>query len=246
MTFPRNIAKRPGKRRLSPASPGSPAKNCRLSEARAKAGALFSRLRRLHPGAHIELRFNNPVELLVATILSAQCTDTRVNAITAELFKKYRAPADYLRVSQSELERDIRTAGFFRMKARNIRGAMADILERHRGEVPRNMEALTALPGVGRKTANVILGNAFGLPGIVVDTHVIRVSNRLGLTRERDPVKIEADLAALFQPRSWILLSQTLVFHGRYVCKARKPLCGQCSVTQMCPAFDAPAAKAGK
>ena len=209
----------------------------RDAAARAKARAVFSALRRMHPGAHIELRFRNPLELLVATILSAQCTDKRVNAITAGLFKKYRRPADYLRTGQSELEKDIRAAGCFRMKARSIRGAMAGILERHGGEVPRTMETLTALPGVGRKTANVILGNAYGIPGIVVDTHVIRVSNRLGLTRERDPVKIESDLAGLFHPRTWVLLSHTLVFHGRYVCKARAPLCEGCGARRMCPAF---------
>ena len=209
----------------------------RLSAQRAKAHLAFLRLRRLHPTAHIELRFKTPVELLVATILSAQCTDVRVNAITASLFKKYRKPEDYLRATRAELEQAIRPTGFFRMKARGIRGAMARIVERHQGKVPGDMEALTALPGVGRKTANVILGNAYGIPGIVVDTHVIRVSNRLGWTRERDPAKIESDLARLFPSKAWIRLSNTLVFHGRYVCKARKPMCDRCPLTNLCPAF---------
>lgn len=217
-----------------------------LTKLKGKAQVIFSRLRILHPTAHIELHFESPLELLVATILSAQCTDVRVNAITADLFEKYHKPEDYLRITAAELENAIRKAGFFRMKCRSIRGAMAMLLERHEGEVPQDMESLTALPGVGRKTANVILGNAYGIPGVVVDTHVIRVSNRLGLTREKNPVKIESDLARLFRPNVWICLGTTLVFHGRYVCKARKPMCDRCNVIDLCPTFKILATKKGR
>lgn len=192
------------------------------------------RLRRQHASARIELHYANPVELLVATILSAQCTDRRVNQITAGLFRKYRRPEDYLAVPPQELETDIRSLGFFRQKARSIRAALALIIREHGGHIPASMEALTRLPGVGRKTANVILGNAFGIPGIAVDTHVIRLSGRIGLSNQSDPIKIERDLMALFPAKDWIRLSHVLIFHGRYICRARRPACAQCPITRWC------------
>ena len=201
---------------------------------RERAAELYRRLRREHPHAHIELNYSTPWELLAATVLSAQCTDKRVNQVTADLFQKYRDPADYLRASIKELESDIRSTGFFRRKAENLRRIARAVIEQFDGEVPADMEALTQLPGVGRKTANVVLGNAFGVPGVVVDTHVSRVARRLGLTLNTDPVKIERDLAALFPAKEWITLSHILVFHGRYLCKARKPECRRCPVTDLC------------
>lgn len=201
---------------------------------RRTARLVFRRLSRRHAAARIELHFKNPVELLVATILSAQCTDRRVNQVTAELFRKYRRPEDYLAVPPQELEADIRSVGFFRQKTRSIRAALALIVREHDGCVPASMEALTRLPGVGRKTANVILGNAFGIPGIAVDTHVIRLSGRLGLSNHADPVKIERDLMALFPKKDWVQLSHVMIFHGRYICRARRPDCAQCPVTRWC------------
>ncbi|OPZ30778.1 MAG: Ultraviolet N-glycosylase/AP lyase [Lentisphaerae bacterium ADurb.BinA184] len=190
----------------------------------------------MHPGARIELDFANPLELTVATVLSAQCTDVRVNQVTKALFRKYRCPADYLAVPAEELEADIRPTGFFRQKAKSLRGIMQGLIGRHGGEVPRTMEELTALPGIGRKTANVILGNAFGQrSGVVVDTHVGRVAQRLGLTRAADPVKIEQDLMRRFPDADWILLSHRFIFHGRYICKARRPECGRCELAGPCP-----------
>jgi endonuclease-3 len=202
-----------------------------------KAREIFRLLKKQHPDAHIELRFSHPLELLVATVLSAQCTDVRVNIVTEQLFKKYRRPADYLAVPVAELEDDIRSTGFFRNKAKAIRGQMEAILARHGGEVPRTIEDLVQLPGVGRKTANVILGNAFGVPGVVVDTHVRRVSQRIGLTKNDDPEKIEADLMALYPPKDWTLLSHVFIFHGRRICAARKPACDRCPITKWCDYF---------
>ena len=204
------------------------------AELKKKARTVYARLARLHPDAHIELDFENPLELLVATVLSAQSTDVTVNKITKDLFKKYRTPRDYLDVPAEELEDDIRRSGFFRQKAKSIRCAMMAILEKHGGQVPRTMEELVKLPGVGRKTANVLLGNAFGVPGLVTDTHVIRVSGRIGLTTNTDPVKIEADLCALYPAKDWTQLSHTLIFHGRYTCHARKPDCPACTITGLC------------
>ncbi len=204
------------------------------AELKKKAGEIYRRLRKAHPDAHIELIFSNPLQLLVATVLSAQCTDKRVNIVTKDLFKKFKKPADYLAVSVEELENDIRSTGFFRNKAKAIRGQMQTILAKHGGKVPGTLAELTQLPGVGRKTANVILGNAFGIPGITVDTHVTRVSQRLGLTKNDDPVKIEFDLMELFPQAEWTLLSHTLIFHGRRICAARKPACDKCPVTALC------------
>src|SRR5437016_9469655 len=191
---------------------------------------------KVYPGAHCELNFGNPLELLVATILSAQCTDKRVNMVTPGLFKKYRRAADYANAPQTELENAIKSTGFFRSKAKSIRGAMRAIAVEHNGKVPDTMEALNALPGVGRKTATVVLGNAFGKnEGIVVDTHVIRLSQRLGLTKHKDPEKIERDLMKLVPGEHWTDWSHWLIWHGRRRCYARKPDCSQCEVFRLCP-----------
>ena len=202
-----------------------------------KAAEVDLRLRQDFPHARVELDHKNPIELLVATILSAQCTDVKVNEVTQTLFGKYRGPADYLKVEVEALEEDIRQTGFFRQKTKNIRGAMQILLDEHGGEVPGDMESLVKLPGVGRKTANVLLGNVFGIPGIVVDTHMTRVANRLGFTTGKDAVKIEHAVGALLPPELWIKFSQVAVLHGRYVCKARKPLCDDCSLIDLCKYF---------
>jgi len=194
-------------------------------------------LKRLYPDAKCRLDHTSPLELLVATILSAQCTDDRVNIVTRTLFRKYRTAADYAAVSQEELEKDIQTTGFFRNKARSIRGMAQALLKDHGGEVPDTMDGLTPLPGVGRKTANVVLGNAFGRNvGVTVDTHVTRLSNRLGLTgHETDAVKIEQDLIPIVPQEDWALWSHLLIFHGRKVCTARNPLCAECALLPHCP-----------
>jgi endonuclease-3 len=193
-------------------------------------------LRRVYPNAHCELNFSNPLELLIATILSAQCTDKRVNLVTAELFRKYRAAADYANAPLAELEQAIKSTGFYRNKARSIQACCRALVEKHGGEVPRTMEELTALEGVGRKTANVVLGNAFGLnEGIVVDTHVARLARRLGLTRHTDAAKIEQDLMALVPRAQWTMFSHWLIWHGRRRCYARKPDCPHCELAPLCP-----------
>ena len=203
-------------------------------------------LQRTYPDAHCELSFSNPLELLVATILSAQCTDKRVNLVTANLFKTYRSAADYARADRAELERAIQTAGFFRNKAKSIQECCQALVAEHRGEVPRSMEQLVGLAGVGRKTANVVLGNAFGInSGVVVDTHVARLSLRLGLTRQRDPVKIEQELATLVPREQWTLFSHRLIWHGRRRCSARKPDCGGCEIRAWCPRINVAKAKPG-
>jgi len=196
-------------------------------------------LKKAFPEPRVELDYQNGLELMVATVLSAQCTDVKVNEVTGDLFKKYRCAEDYLRVATEELEEDIRSTGFYRQKTKNIRAAMQILLDEHGGEVPGEMEALTRLPGIGRKSANVLLGNLFGVPGIVVDTHVGRVSRRLGLTREEDPVKVERALGELLVPKEWTAFGQRLVLHGRYVCKARKPLCDECAMMAFCIFFAA-------
>lgn len=190
----------------------------------------------IYPGAHCELDFKTPLQLLVATILSAQCTDKRVNLVTPKLFARYRSAAEYAQSSPDELESIIRSTGFFRAKTKSIRNAAAAIVERHRGKVPDTMETLHALPGVGRKTANVVLGNAFGKDeGIVVDTHVIRLSHRLRLTKQTDAEKIEADLMRVVPRKHWTIWSHWLIWHGRRRCFARKPDCRQCEVLRLCP-----------
>lgn len=202
---------------------------------RFRARTLARRLRRAYPDAKCSLDFTTPLELLVATILSAQCTDERVNVVTKSLFKKYRAAEDYLRVKPEELERDIHSTGFYRAKAKHIRGCCQTLIEKFGGDVPDNLEDLTQLPGVGRKTANVILGNCYGQPAITVDTHVKRLAGRLGLTDETDPDKIELDVQKVLPKKDWTFLSHALILHGRNVCQARKPRCGECVLRDMCP-----------
>ena len=198
--------------------------------------AILAELRRLYPDAKTSLNFSNPLELLVATQLSAQSTDERVNKVTADLFKKYRRVEDYATVSLEELEKDIQSTGFYHNKANNIRGAAQRIMTNYGGEVPRTMEDLITLPGVARKTANVVLGNAFGIvEGIVVDTHVGRLARRLGWTTNEDPVKVEQDLMRIIPRKDWLDLSHMLIYHGRAICLARKPLCAQCALVQLCP-----------
>ncbi len=202
-----------------------------------RAATILQRLAETFPQARLELDFESPLQLLVATILAAQCTDVRVNQVTRTLFEKYRKAQDYLQVPEEELQEDIRSTGFYRQKADKIRQSMNALIERHGGEVPSGMKELTALPGVGRKTANVILGNCFGIAGIVVDTHMTRLGQRLGLTSEKSPVKIETALGKLLPEKDWIRFSLTMILHGRYVCKARKPLCDKCSLLDQCPYF---------
>ncbi len=202
----------------------------------ARTAELIGRLRQAYPDAHCELNFSNPLELLIATILSAQCTDKQVNLVTADLFRKYRSAADFAGADPEQFAQDIRRIGLFRNKAKNIQATCRMLLERHGGEVPRTLPALTALAGVGRKTANVVLGCAFGLnEGIVVDTHVGRLSARLGLSAATDPVKIEAELMPLVPREHWALFSHLLIWHGRRRCPARSPDCATCEVAALCP-----------
>jgi endonuclease-3 len=202
----------------------------------ARTKRIIAGLEKAYPNAHCELNFSNPLELLVATILSAQCTDKRVNIVTENLFRKYRSAADFAKADLSALEQGIKTAGFYRNKAKNIKAAAQSIVEKHGGNVPRTMEELVELGGVGRKTANVVLGNAFDTnEGVVVDTHVARLSLRLGLTNEKDPVKIEQGLMKLVPRQQWTLFSHLLIWHGRRRCDARNPDCANCEVRQLCP-----------
>ncbi len=201
-----------------------------------RAEQIVAELRRLYPDAKCSLDFTTPLELLVATILSAQCTDERVNQVTKSLFQKYRSAEDYASADPEALEQDIKQTGFYRNKAKHIREAGQMIVERYGGQVPRTMDELIALPGVARKTANVVMGNAFGIvEGVVVDTHVGRLARRLGLTESDDPVKVEEDLMALLPQRDWLDLSHMLIMHGRAVCQARKPLCEVCTLAPLCP-----------
>jgi endonuclease-3 len=202
---------------------------------RARTRRIVTRLATLYPDAHCELDFGNPLQLLIATILSAQCTDVRVNMVTPALFARYPDAGAFAKADTKDLENLIRSTGFYRAKARNIQLCCRQLVERHGGEVPSTMEELVALNGVGRKTANVILGNAFDIPGLPVDTHVTRLSWRLGLTTETDPVKIERDLTALVPPKGWTMLGHRLIFHGRRVCFARKPRCEECGLAKDCP-----------
>jgi endonuclease-3 len=220
-----------------------------LETRRERVAVILPILRQSYPHAKCSLDFTNPLELLVATILSAQCTDERVNLVTKVLFARYKSAADYANVPQEQLERDIQSTGFYRNKAKNIRAMAAELVAKYGGQVPRTMDELHALPGVGRKTANVVLGNAFGIDvGVTVDTHVTRLSNRLGLTKHpTDAVKIEEDLVQIVPQREWTMWSHLLIHHGRAVCDARKPLCDQCPLLQHCPsgpAFIAQSAKA--
>lgn len=199
---------------------------------------IIKRLKKAYPTAHCALNHTNAFELLIATILSAQCTDERVNIVTANLFRKYRGPRDFASVSQEELEADVRSTGFFRNKAKSIRAASQRILDEFGGEVPQTMPEILSLAGVARKTANVVLGNAFGIAsGVVVDTHVSRLSQRLGLTKEKTPEKIELDLQKLVPKKDWVMFSHWLIFHGRQICQARKPKCTECVLADECPSY---------
>lgn len=222
--------KRAGKR--SPAV--SKGKESR-EEIRKRAARIVALLRKKYPGAGTALSAENPFELLVATVLSAQCTDRRVNMVTETLFKKYRSPDDFARARRGTLEKEIRSTGFFRAKAKSIIGLSQDIVEKFGGEVPDNMEDLVTLRGVGRKTANVVLAGYFNKPAIAVDTHVKRVSGRLGLTRHTDPVKIELDLMDILPEREWQPFSFIVILHGREVCRSRKPQCEICILKEYCP-----------
>ena len=203
------------------------------------AQEVVDRLKAEYPDARTELDWKNPLELLVATMLSAQTTDVQVNRVTQNLFAKYRTAGDYAHADPGELEEDIRPTGFYRNKARSLRNMAGALVEEHGGEVPRTMQELVALPGVGRKTANVVLGNAFGVDeGIVVDTHVRRVSGRLGLTENEDPVKIERDLMQVVPEADWTIFSHLLILHGRRTCKARKPDCPNCVLNDICPSAE--------
>ena len=202
----------------------------------ARTKKVLAGLQQTYPDAHCELNFASPLQLLIATILSAQCTDKRVNRVTADLFQQYRSAADFANADLAELEHTIKSTGFFRNKAKNIKACCATLVAKHGGEVPRTMDKLTALGGVGRKTANVVLGNSFGInAGVVVDTHVTRLANRLGLTKQTDAEKIEQELMPLVPREQWTLFSHWLIWHGRRRCDARKPDCAGCEIAGLCP-----------
>ena len=206
------------------------------SELKARTRKIIGLLKKAYPDAKCSLNHSNAFELLIATILSAQCTDARVNIVTQDLFRKYRKPEDYLKVSEKELQRDIRTTGFFRNKTKSIQGTAKALTEQYGGKVPNTIEELLELPGVARKTANVVMGNAFGISsGVVVDTHVTRLSHRLALSAEKTAGKIEDDLIALVPKKDWIIFPHLLISHGREICKARTPLCDQCVIEKHCP-----------
>jgi endonuclease III len=202
-----------------------------------RARRINRELAELYPDVHTELNFSTPLELLVATILSAQTTDKRVNMVTPVLFARYQTAADYAAADRGEMEKIIQSTGFFRAKTSSLIGLGQALCDRFAGEVPARLAELVTLPGVGRKTANVVLGNAFGIPGITVDTHFARLSRRFGWTRQTDPVKIESEVGALFPPREWTMLSHRLIWHGRRVCHARKPACGACELARLCPSY---------
>jgi len=207
-----------------------------LDELKARTRVVIRRLKRAYPGAKCSLNHSNPFELLVATILSAQCTDERVNLVTADLFRKYRKPEDYLKVSPRELEKDIQSTGFFRNKTKSIQGTAKMLTEQYHGEVPQTMDELLELPGVARKTANVVLGNAFDIhAGVVVDTHVTRLSHRLGFTQQKTAEKIEQDLIPIVPKKDWVIFPHLMIYHGRKICKARTPLCAECVIEKQCP-----------
>jgi endonuclease-3 len=212
------------------------AKRESLEELKARTREVIRRLKRTYPGAKCSLNHSNPFELLVATILSAQCTDERVNMVTADLFRKYRKPEDYLKVPPRELEKDIQSTGFFRNKTKSLQGTAKVLTEQYGGEVPHTMDELLELPGVARKTANVVLGNAFDIhAGVVVDTHVTRLSHRLGFTQQKTAEKIELDLIEIVPKKDWVIFPHLMIYHGRKICKARNPLCAECAVEKQCP-----------
>jgi len=210
------------------------------AEAAERVKKIWPILKRTYPDAKTALRFANPLELLIATILSAQCTDKRVNMVTGDLFRKYRSARDWVKADIKQIESDIRSTGFYHNKAISIQGACKAILKQHGGRVPETMGELVALAGVGRKTANVVLGNAFDVPAIACDTHVIRLSRRLGLSENRDAVKLEFDLAEIVPKSKWTMFSHLLIFHGRNACRARKPDCENCPIAKYCPAANKP------
>lgn len=206
-----------------------------IRDKKQRTAEIIKRLKKAYPDAHCALVHTNAFELLIATILSAQCTDVRVNIVTADLFRKYHGPADFLDVPQTELEKDIHSTGFFRNKAKNIQAACHRIIEVYGGNVPQTMDDLLTLGGVARKTANVVMGNAFGIAsGVVVDTHVSRLSQRLGLTKEKTPEKIERSLAELVPKKDWVMFPHWMIYHGRQICDARKPKCGECTLADIC------------
>jgi endonuclease-3 len=211
------------------------------AEAAERVRKILPILEKMYPDAKTALNFKNPLELLIATILSAQCTDVRVNIVTEKVFKKYKSAADWAKADIKEIESDIKSTGFYHNKAVSIKNACKEIIGRFAGKVPNTMEQLIKLPGVGRKTANVVLGNAFGIPAIACDTHVIRLSRRLQLSANSDPVKLEFDLAEIIPKKSWTLFSHLLIFHGRNVCYARKPDCNNCRIAKFCPVANSPA-----
>jgi endonuclease-3 len=202
---------------------------------RRRASLVFRRLTKLYPDAHCALRHESPFQLLIATVLSAQCTDARVNMVTPGLFRRFPDPASFAHAELKDIEEAIRSTGFFRNKAKNIRALCRALIDRHGGQVPRTLEELVELPGVGRKTANVVLGDGFGVPGITVDTHVGRLSRRLGFTKHADAVRAERDLMTIWRHKDWTLYSHRMIFHGRQVCSARKPRCEACTLADICP-----------
>lgn len=206
-----------------------------VAETKRRVTKVITRLKKNYPDARCSLNYKNPLELLIATILSAQCTDERVNKVTKDLFRKYRKAEDYARAQPEALEGDIRSTGFYKNKAKSIINCCKKIIGNHGGEIPADLDELIKLDGIGRKTANVLLGNAFGIPGITVDTHVKRVSYRLGFTEHQDPVKIEYDLMTLVPQKEWTHFSHLIIFHGRNTCVSRKPRCGECVIASHCP-----------
>jgi len=208
----------------------------KFEELKKRTRWIIRRLKRAYPGAKCSLNHSNPFELLVATILSAQCTDERVNIVTADLFRKYKKPEDYLKVGPRELEKDIQSTGFFRNKTKSIQGTSRMLTEQFHGEVPHTMDELLELPGVARKTANVVLGNAFDIKaGVVVDTHVTRLSHRLDFTQQKTAEKIELDLIPIVPKKDWVIFPHLMIYHGRKICKARNPLCAECTIEKECP-----------
>jgi len=229
----------PDKRRVNP--PDKRRVKVDRKEAAQRVGKILPILKKLYPDATTALRFGNPLELLIATILSAQCTDARVNMVTPGLFAKYKSAQDWAKANLEKIENDIRSTGFYHNKALSIKGAAQAIIEKYGGRVPDTMEKLVTLPGVGRKTANCVLGNAYGQPAIMCDTHVIRLSRRLWLSENSDPVKLEFDLAEIVPKKDWTVFGHTLILHGRNICQARKPDCKSCAISKYCPSANNPA-----
>lgn len=200
-----------------------------------RAGEILAELKKEYPEVKIALDFKNPFQLLIATILSAQCTDARVNIVTKELFKKYKKPEDFINATSDELEKDIYSTGFYKQKSKSIKECCKTLVDKYESKVPSDFEMLTELPGVGRKTASVVAGNGFGIPAVAVDTHVKRISNLLGFIESEDPVKIEFRLKELFKEKDWVILSHLIATHGRIICTARKPKCDCCVISKLCP-----------